>query len=454
MTDLHARRVTDSASFGADPNEFESFALPTRRRWPFLVAGILLGAGGAAGAGFAFDTDAPTADVEPGIDLQLATAPVEIRDLIEEVEWLADLGYGTAVDIAAPVDGTVTSAVDVGTVLRRGDVALEIDETPLVILYGTVPNWRDLADGDEGPDVTQLETNLVALGYDPEGTVTIDEEFTARTEDMVERWQEDLGVEVTGEVSIADFVVVDGPVSVTTAPAVGQAARSGSLLAGVSARALTTTVVGDALGEITQILDIGADIEEGTVLYVADGVSVPAPDSLAGTQVSAHLHEPGDLLTTSRPVMEVSVQTLSVVVPVGLASSGDFVVGQVVSVELPDESVAAGAVVEIGEVAQTSGPGNDPTIDVTIEFTELVDDSLPASEVTVIVAGDSVLDALVVPTRALVTLSEGGFAVEKVLEDGTTVLVGVETGAFTDGVVEVEVEANQLQPGDELVVPQ
>ncbi len=452
MTDLQADRATGSGSFGASPREFESFPLPTRRRWPFLVMGIVLGAGGAAAAGVALGTDETPAELEEGIDLQLTTAPVETRDLIEEVEWLADLGYGTAVDIAAPVDGTVTSAVDVGTVLRRGDVALEIDETPLVILYGAVPNWRDLAEGDEGPDVTQLETNLVALGYDPDDTVTIDEEFTARTEDMVERWQEDLGVEVTGEVSTADFIVVDGPVSVTTAPAVGQAARSGSLLAAVSARALTTTVIGDALGEITRLLDIGADIEEGTVLYVADGVSVSADESLAGTQVTAHLHQSGDLLTTSRPVMEVSVQTLSVVVPVGLASSGDFEVGQEVSVELPDESLAAGVVVEVGEVAQTSGPGSDPTIDVVIEFTELIDDSLPASEVTVVVAGDSVLDAMVVPTRALVTLSEGGFAVEKVLTDTTTVLVGVETGTFADGVVEVE--SSQLEPGDELVVPQ
>ena len=59
--------------------------------------------------------------------------------------------------------------------------------------------------------------------------------------------------------------------------------------------------------------------------------------------------------------------------------------------------------------------------------------------------------ATVAPTRALVTLAEGGFALEKVQADGTTVLVAVETGAFDDGVVEIE--SSQLQPGDEVVVP-
>jgi len=447
-TDLAAR----GGSLASRPDDLEGFDFPTRRRWPFLLRGIILGAGAAVGIGVALiDVDAPAA-TENSADLQLATAPVETRDLIEEVEWLADLGYGTAVDIVAPTDGTITASAPTGTVLRRGDIALKIDEIPVVVLYGAIPNWRELEEGDSGPDVEQLETNLVVLGYDPDGTVTVDTEFTSRTEDMVQRWQEDLGGDGIGTVSTADFVVMDGPVSVTNSPRIGELARTGSVLASLSARALVFTVVGDALGEISQMVEIGADIDDGTVLYVADGVSVAADAELAGTQVSARLHEPGDLLSISRPILELSVQTLSVVVPVGLADAADFTVGQEVSVGLPDQSVAPGVVVGVGEVAQTTGPGTDPTIDVTIEFTELVDDSLPASEVTVIVVGDSVLDALVVPTRGLVTLAEGGFAVEKVLDDGTTVLVAVETGTFDDGLVEVT--TSQLEPGDEIVVPQ
>jgi hypothetical protein len=56
-----------------------------------------------------------------------------------------------------------------------------------------------------------------------------------------------------------------------------------------------------------------------------------------------------------------------------------------------------------------------------------------------------------VPTRALVSLSEGGFAVEVRTPDGSTRLVGVELGVFDDGVVEVI--AGDVTPGDDVVVP-
>ncbi|NIR34535.1 MAG: peptidoglycan-binding protein, partial [Actinobacteria bacterium] len=53
-------------------------------------------------------------------------------------------------------------------------------------------------DVDEGPDVRQLEQALVDLGYDPDGALTVDEDFTGFTATVVERWQEDVGIEEDG----------------------------------------------------------------------------------------------------------------------------------------------------------------------------------------------------------------------------------------------------------------
>ena len=36
--------------------------------------------------------------------------------------------------------------------------------TPAILLYGSVPAWRSLAGGVTGPDVSQLNHDLVALG--------------------------------------------------------------------------------------------------------------------------------------------------------------------------------------------------------------------------------------------------------------------------------------------------
>ena len=75
------------------------------------------------------------------------------------------------------------------------------------LLYGRLPAWRKLSVGvDDGPDVRQLEQNLVALGYDPDRAITVDSHFTWATRAAVQRWQEVLGLEETGAVRPADAV--------------------------------------------------------------------------------------------------------------------------------------------------------------------------------------------------------------------------------------------------------
>jgi len=449
----------------------EPLLLPSARRWPVLLLGVALGVAAAAAMTTFMDLDKENTAAAVTADPTLSHAPVEIRDLVEEVEWVADLVYGTAVDVAAPAAGTVTATSDVGAVLRRGDVVVAIDGVPVTVLYGQVPAWRDLAEDDEGPDVLQLESNLVALGFDPDGNVTVDEQFDAHTEDMVEAWQESLGVEVTGVFTTGLAVVVDGPVAVVTAPAVGAPTKTDEPLAQVSARSIVTDVVPEAVGVVAAQAPVGTLLEHGTLLLTIDETEVRAVTALApidgislddgvarefvlvteGQQVGAWLVEEGAVFDQARPVLELSQQTLSVIVPVGLADQDDWVVAQPVEILLPDDSVVAGLVTSVGTVAQGTGQGQTPTIDVTVQVLDLLADDLPASEVTVIVAGDSVMGATVVPTRALVTLAEGGFAVERIAADGNPELVGVVTGTFDDGVVEVI--DSDLVAGDMLVVP-
>ena len=37
--------------------------------------------------------------------------------------------------------------------------------SPVVLLYGSMPAYRDLSEGMNGADVTELNTELVKLGY-------------------------------------------------------------------------------------------------------------------------------------------------------------------------------------------------------------------------------------------------------------------------------------------------
>jgi multidrug efflux pump subunit AcrA (membrane-fusion protein) len=76
---------------------------------------------------------------------------------------------------------------------------------------------------------------------------------------------------------------------------------------------------------------------------------------------------------------------------------------------------------------------------------------LDEAPVDVEVVSDSAPGVLAVPVTALLALTEGGYAVEIVTEDGTIILIGVEPGLFADGFVEVDGEG--LTDGMQVVVP-
>ncbi|MCP3989247.1 MAG: peptidoglycan-binding protein [Actinomycetia bacterium] len=117
---------------------------------------------------------------------------------------------------SAPGTGTVTSLIDLGSPVAAGTVLFEIDDEPTVALVGEVPAWRSMGVDDVGVDVEQLETNLVALGYDSTGDLAVDDTFTSYTATIVERWQSDIGVEATGMVSFGSVVFVPDGVFVSS----------------------------------------------------------------------------------------------------------------------------------------------------------------------------------------------------------------------------------------------
>ena len=243
-----------------------------RRRWPHVLIGAV--AGGAAVWAISGWIDGRTeeADAEQQAPT-LATAPVEQRDVQEEIEWAGTLGYGQPTAVAGAT-GTVTATAEPGSTLVRGDLVAEVDDQPVVLFYGTTPMWRTMADGDEGADVLQLEANLAALGYDPDATVDVDGVFTANTEAMVERWQEALGREATGTVGQGDVVIVEGPSSLVSVSDVGSAA-SGTLATLAPRRAVADQLAG-LDGTITELAPVGTPVTAGTTLFRIDDVPVVA----------------------------------------------------------------------------------------------------------------------------------------------------------------------------------
>ena len=83
-------------------------------------------------------------------------------DLVSQTQVAATLGY--AGSFSAVTRGTFTSLPAVGQVIAQGQVLYEVDGQPIVLLYGATPAYRNLSEGESGPDVEELNDDLVALG--------------------------------------------------------------------------------------------------------------------------------------------------------------------------------------------------------------------------------------------------------------------------------------------------
>jgi hypothetical protein len=121
-----------------------------------------------------------------------------------------------------------------------------------------------------------------------------------------------------------------------------------------------------------------------------------------------------------------------------------------VQVELPDGTKTAAKVTSVGTVARAASQGADPTIPVVATLDDQsVGAALDSAPVTVYFVTSQATGVLAVPVGALLALTEGGYAVEKVTGAGTTSLVGVKLGAFADGWVQV---SGDVKDGDQVVV--
>jgi hypothetical protein len=128
--------------------------------------------------------------------------------------------------------------------------------------------------------------------------------------------------------------------------------------------------------------------------------------------------------------------------------------GQGVQVELPNGSKTPGTVTSVGTVA-TAQQGQDPTLPLVVSLNDQsAGAGLDQAPVTVHIVTNQATGALAVPVGALLALSEGAYAVEKVnapTAPRPTSLVPVKLGTFADGWVQV---TGDVKEGDKVVTAQ
>jgi hypothetical protein len=239
----------------------------------FSLAVVLVAAGGAVVAIVnPFATHKPSNSVVADNAERTSLYTVAREDLSAQTQVSATLGYAGSYSVVNQAQGTVTSLPGVGQVVADGQVLYEVNGAPVVLLTGSTPAYRTLSEGASvtdvaGPDVEELNYDLVALGYitsaDLEGAPS---DFGYWTKVGVETLQSKLGVTQNGTLNLGQVAFVPTAARITSLTAtLGGPAQSGQTV--LSATSTTRQV------------NIALDAAEQSEVTVGDKVAVTLPNN-------------------------------------------------------------------------------------------------------------------------------------------------------------------------------
>lgn len=319
-----------------------------------------------------------------------STQTVAQRALSSQTNVSATLGYAGSYPVVSATAGTVTWLPAVGDVVQPGSRIYAVDGDLTLLLAGATPAFRTLVEGETGPDVDELNADLVALGYANQQQLSSSSDvFTAATAMAVKALQTHEGSQPTGVLAVGQVVFLPTAARITGVQAgVGAAVQAGGQI--LTATSTTRRVV------------VNLDAAEQTQVKVGDQVSISLPDNRTTPGVVSAV---GTVATTP-------------------SSSGN------------------------------NGNNPPPTIEVDITPTDsAATGTFDQAPVQVAITTATVSDALVVPVAALIAPAGGGYALEVIGADGTHRFEPVELGIFDDAEGLVQVTGANVQAGQRVVVP-
>jgi hypothetical protein len=182
-----------------------------------LGAGVALLAVVAVVVGIATQTgSSPAKRNSGGKDSAYVATTVKRRDLVQTDTESGTLSYASAQTVYNRLSGTLTWLPTIGQVIKPGQALFKVDGKPVILMNGTTPAYRDLSPSDSaGQDIEELNRNLVALGFNPDGIV-VDDQWQAATTAGVEAFQASIGETQTGSLTLGQVVFLPGDQLVST----------------------------------------------------------------------------------------------------------------------------------------------------------------------------------------------------------------------------------------------
>ena len=256
-----------------------------RGRWVALGIVVVVAAGAVwAWRAGVFSPAATSGSGQQGAPAP-ATAAVTRQDLAATTPVTATLGYAGSYPVTGQGGGTLTWLPRAGQVIRQGQVLYKTGNgSPVVLLYGSVPAWRTLDEGVTGADVSQLNHDLVKLGYAGRADIVALgwDYYSWETAYGVQRLEAHLGVSFPpGSLSLGQVAFEPAALRVATVTGSLGGPASGPVLAATSDRHVVT---------------IPLDASQQSEVRVGDTVSITLP---GGTTTPGVVSSVGTVATTS-----------------------------------------------------------------------------------------------------------------------------------------------------------
>lgn len=309
----------------------------------FVVVVIVVAAGLVIADPFAGDTTGKEDDASlTGTSL----ATVTQGTLSQQVNGSGTLGYvaqadGSPYSVVDQASGAFTELPSAGDVIQCGQVLYRVSNDPVLLLCGATPAYRDLSEGDAGPDVTELKRNLVRLGYASKSEIDVSSDyFGYDTAYALEKLQDKLGEDETGSLALGQAVFLPGPLRVTkTTATLGTMVQPGAPV--MQATSTSRQVEVDLDTSEQSSVKVGAQVQitlpdntttPGTVTRIgtvaSPGSSSGSGSSTATIPVYVTLKHPTDARGLDQAPVQVQITTAGVehalIVPVDalMARSG------------------------------------------------------------------------------------------------------------------------------------
>jgi hypothetical protein len=317
--------------------------------------------------------------------------------------------------------------VAAGDTITNGKQLAEIDGQPMFALAGPVPAWRDLAPGETGPDVAELQDALSLLGYYDEGDTP--GYYGSATEYAVTLYYEHLGYTPpsSGGVPAADVVFLPALPATVVAVNGGTGEQPGQPFLELAARGS---------------LALTGQLPPAYAGQVKAGLEVTIYDEVTGIHATGTVADLGTATT---------VTPTGAVVDIG---GGSGSAGSSGSADSGSSSSSSSSGSDSSSGSGSGSAGSTVFIPVAVHPSRPLAAGLNGENVLVTVqTGRTEGPVLTVPVAAIVTTASGTSYVTVVGAHGKQTQVPVAPGISENGYVQVTpVTTGALAAGDHVAV--